>query len=153
MKKYRKGVGIFLLNKEKKLWVGQRIDKKNKFWQMPQGGIDYDETPIQAMRRELMEESGIKKNFEIIKETGCWLKYDLPKELVGVVWNGKYVGQKQKWFACRFFGDDQEIRLDSYTPEFGRWKWINPSDSINLVVPFKKKLYKKILEEFSFLYN
>lgn len=153
MKKYRKGVGIFMLNKEKKLWVGQRIDNHNEFWQMPQGGIDKSETPIQAMRRELMEESGINGNFEILKETRNWLKYDLPKELVGMVWNGMYIGQRQKWFACKFYGDDKEISLDLSIPEFRRWKWIDPDDSINLVVPFKKKLYKKILEEFSILYN
>ena len=145
---YRLGVGIFLLNKQKKLWVGKRIDFQTNFWQMPQGGIDKKETPREAMVRELGEEVGLKKNFEIIEETKNWLHYKLPQDLKKKVWNGKYVGQKQKWFVCKFFGQDDQIRLDSHKPEFSEWKWINPLDVINYVVPFKKQMYSDILEKF-----
>jgi putative (di)nucleoside polyphosphate hydrolase len=153
MPKYRKGVGIFLLNGENRLWVGKRIDMKSSYWQMPQGGIDGNETPKEAMQRELMEEVGIRKNYKIISETEYWLKYELPKELVGIVWNGKYVGQEQKWFACKFQGMDNEIKLDSHKAEFEDWKWINPTEALQTVVPFKKKLYKKLLDNFSEFYN
>ena len=153
MQRYRKGVGIFLLNEENLLWVGKRIDMRSNYWQMPQGGIDQNETPKEAMKRELMEEVGIRQNYKIISETENWLKYELPKELVGIVWNGKYVGQKQKWFACKFQGTDNEIILDSYQAEFEDWKWIKPMDALQLVVPFKKNLYKKLLDYFSEFYN
>ena len=145
---YRKGVGIFLLNKENKLWVGKRIDFKSNFWQMPQGGIDKNETPRQAMVRELGEEVGITKNFKIIDETKKWLDYQLPNELKQRVWNGRFVGQKQKWFLCKFLGMDNEIDLGTHKPEFCEWKWIKPTDAIKLVVPFKKKMYENILEVF-----
>ena len=145
---YRIGVGIFLLNREKKLWVGNRIDFKKNFWQMPQGGIDNNESPREAMIRELGEEVGIKKNFEIIEESDNWLKYELPQEIKQRVWKGKYIGQKQKWFVCKFFGQDNEIDLESHKPEFSNWKWINPLDAIKFVVPFKKKMYINVLEIF-----
>ena len=145
---YRIGVGIFLLNKDKKLWVGKRIDFKSNFWQMPQGGIDKNETPRQAMIRELGEEVGIKKNFEIIDETRNWLNYELPHELKQKVWNGRFIGQKQKWCVCKFLGADNEIDLKSHKPEFSEWKWIRPRDAIKLVVPFKKKMYENVLETF-----
>ena len=145
---YRIGVGIFLLNREKKLWVGNRIDFKTTFWQMPQGGIDNNESPREAMIRELGEEVGIKKNFEIIEESDNWLKYELPQEIKQRVWKGKYIGQKQKWFVCKFFGQDNEIDLESHKPEFSNWKWINPLDAIKFVVPFKKKMYINVLEIF-----
>ena len=145
---YRMGVGIFLLNKEKQLWVGKRIDFKTNFWQMPQGGIDNHESPREAMIRELGEEVGIKKNFEIIEESKSWLKYQLPQEIKKKVWNGKYIGQKQKWFVCKFFGDDNEIDLESHKPEFSEWKWISPLDATKFVVPFKKKMYVNVLETF-----
>ena len=137
---YRKGVGIFLVNQKNQLWVGKRIDANNNFWQMPQGGIDGSESPEDAMKRELMEETGIKNNYKIITKTKNWLKYQLPSELVNIVWKGKYVGQKQIWFACRFSGDDAQIDINSNgNPEFCSWKWIAPFDCINIVVPFKKK--------------
>ena len=109
---YRLGVGIFLLNKEKKLWVGKRIDFKTDFWQMPQGGIDENESPKQAMIRELGEEVGLKKNFQIIDESKQWLSYMLPSELKEKIWKGRYIGQKQKWFVCNFLGSDNEINLN-----------------------------------------
>ena len=114
MNAYRKGVGIFLLNKSNKLWVGKRIDYKNNYWQMPQGGIDDSESEKQAMKRELGEEVGIKKNYEILMESKEWLSYDLPDYLKNLVWDGKYVGQVQKWFACKFHGNDNEIDLETH---------------------------------------
>ncbi len=145
---YRRGVGIFLLNNKKKLWVGKRIDNMSDFWQMPQGGIDGEETPKEAMIRELGEEAGLKKNFQILEESQDWLYYKLPDNLKKKVWNGKYVGQKQKWFVCKFFGSDSEIQLDCHKPEFLEWKWVNPYESIEKVVPFKRKMYKEVLRLF-----
>ena len=145
---YRLGVGIFLLNKEKKLWVGKRIDFKTDFWQMPQGGIDENESPRQAMIRELGEEVGLKKNFQIADESKQWLSYMLPSELKEKIWKGRYIGQKQKWFVCNFLGSDGEINLNTHKPEFSDWKWINPKDAIKFVVPFKKDLYLKVLHAF-----
>ena len=112
--KYRKGVGIFLINKRNQLWVGKRFDYKNEYWQMPQGGIDEPESPENAMKRELMEETGLNKNYKIISKTGSWLEYKLPQELVNEVWNGKYIGQKQIWFACRFFGNDDQVDIKKF---------------------------------------
>ena len=146
---YRRGVGIFLINSENKLWVGKRLDYKNDYWQMPQGGIDHKETPEKAMKRELMEETGLKTDYKIIGKTKKWLKYKLPKELMSVICKGKYVGQKQIWFACRFEGNDNQINIKGFgKPEFCEWKWINPFESIELVVPFKKKLYISVINEF-----
>ena len=154
MNQYRKGVGIFLLNSEKKLWIGKRIDVKSTYWQMPQGGIDNKETPMEAMRRELMEEVGIIKNYRILSESKEWLKYDLPKKLIKMVWNGKYIGQRQKWFACEFLGDDEEIQTNKYSnPEFDKWQWIKPHHILEKVVPFKRKMYSALLDNFVEFYN
>ena len=140
-KKYRKGVGIFLINKRNQLWVGKRCDYKNEYWQMPQGGIDDLESPEKAMKRELMEETGLNENYEIIDKTSEWLKYNLPKDLVEVVWGGKYIGQKQLWYACRFLGHDNQIDINKFeNPEFCRWRWIKPLDCLKFVVPFKRVL-------------
>ncbi len=152
MKDFRKGIGVFLINEDNKLWVGKRIDFKNEYWQMPQGGIDNNENPRQAMIRELGEEVGIKKNYKIVMELEGWLSYSLPSSLKTIVWNGKYVGQIQKWFACRFFGKDEEVNLETHKPEFEDWKWIKPEDALKFVVPFKKKLYKDVLKGFKKLY-
>lgn len=147
--KYRKGVGIFLINKNNRLWVGQRLDHKNQYWQMPQGGIDSPETPEDAMKRELMEETGLDHNYEIIGKSSSWLKYNIPSDLVNILWKGKYKGQEQIWFACRFFGKDEQVNLEKYSkPEFYKWKWINPIDVIKFAVPFKKQLYNSVLNEF-----
>ena len=152
--KYRKGVGIFLINQKNQLWVGKRFDYKNEYWQMPQGGIDGLESPEKAMKRELMEETGLRKSYKIISKTSEWLEYKLPQELVNDVWNGKYIGQKQIWFACRFFGDDDQVDIKSFrNPEFCEWRWINPVDCLDLVVPFKRALYKKVLKNFKNLYH
>lgn len=114
---YRSGVGIFLLNKKKKLWVGKRIDSASDFWQMPQGGIDDKETENQAMMRELKEEIGTN-NIKTLMISDEWFKYDLPNDLVKNVWKGRYIGQTQKWYACQFQGKDNEIKLDNFKPEF-----------------------------------
>ena len=152
MKDFRKGIGVFLINTNNQLWVGKRIDFKNDYWQMPQGGIDNNESPRQAMIRELSEECGIKKNYEILMELEGWLSYSLPSSLKKIVWGGRYVGQTQKWFACRFVGKDKEFDLETHKPEFEEWKWIRPEDAVKFVVPFKKKLYKDVLKGFENLY-
>ena len=152
MKDFRKGIGVFLINTNNQLWVGKRIDFKNDYWQMPQGGIDNNENPRQAMIRELSEEVGIKKNYEILMEREGWLSYSLPSSLKKIVWDGRYVGQIQKWFACKFFGEDKEFDLETHKPEFKEWKWIRPEDAVKLVVPFKKKLYIDVLKGFENLY-
>ena len=152
MNDFRKGIGVFLINENNQLWVGKRIDFKNNYWQMPQGGIDNNENPRQAMIRELSEEVGIKKNYEILMELDCWLSYSLPSSLKKIVWGGKYEGQTQKWFACRFFGKDEEFNLETHKPEFEDWKWIRPEDAMRFVVPFKKKLYRDVLRGFKDLY-
>ena len=152
MKDFRKGIGVFLINTNNQLWVGKRIDFKNDYWQMPQGGIDNNENPRQAMIRELSEEVGIKKNYEILMEREGWLSYSLPSSLKKIVWDGRYVGQIQKWFACKFFGKDKEFDLETHKPEFEEWKWIRPEDAVKLVVPFKKKLYIDVLKGFENLY-
>ena len=152
MKDFRKGIGVFLINTNNQLWVGKRIDFKNDYWQMPQGGIDNNENPRQAMIRELSEEVGIKKNYEILMEREGWLSYSLPSSLKKIVWDGRYVGQIQKWFACKFFGKDKEFDLETHKPEFEEWKWIRPEDAVKFVVPFKKKLYKDVLRGFENLY-
>ncbi len=151
---YRKGVGIFLINEKNKLWVGRRLDYKNEYWQMPQGGIDNDESPEKAMKRELEEETGLKENYSIIGKTKKWLRYNLPDELIKVVWKGKYIGQEQLWFACRYNGDDDQIDINQFKkPEFCEWKWIDPFDSTSLVVPFKKDLYFSVIREFKKFLN
>ena len=152
MKDFRKGIGVFLINTNNQLWVGKRMDFKNDYWQMPQGGIDNNESPRQAMIRELSEECGIKKNYEILMELEEWLSYSLPSSLKKIVWGGRYVGQTQKWFACRFVGKDKEFDLQTHKPEFQEWKWIRPEDATRFVVPFKKKLYKDVLKSFEDLY-
>ena len=149
---YRKGVGIFLLNKNKQVWVGKRLDVKNDFWQMPQGGIDSGESEKEAMMRELLEEIGTN-NIKIIGTSKEWLSYNIPKELVRKIWKGRYLGQSQKWFACRFVGKENEINLNTRNPEFTDWKWIKPQLLMKSVIPFKRELYKKILEIFKDLYN
>ena len=149
---YRKGVGVFLLNKKKHVWVGKRIDVKNNFWQMPQGGIDGGENDREAMMRELLEEIGTN-NIKILGTSKDWLSYDLPVELVGKIWKGQYSGQSQKWFACEFTGNENEINLNTTNPEFDDWKWIKPQMLLKHVIPFKREMYKKILEIFKDFYN
>ena len=142
----RTGVGIVLLNKKNKVFVGKRIDNPKNFWQMPQGGVDKNENILQAAKRELEEETGIK-SVELVKELKEWLQYDLPKNLLGKIWEGKYRGQNQKWFIMNFIGKDDEINIKTKNPEFLDWKWIKIAELPKIAVNFKIELYKKIKEE------
>tara|TARA_Y100000590_G_scaffold24109_1_gene27477 strand:+ start:4884 stop:5360 length:477 start_codon:yes stop_codon:yes gene_type:complete len=142
----RIGVGIVLLNYENKVFVGKRIDNPTNSWQMPQGGVDPNENYLQAAKRELEEETGIK-NIKIIKEFDKWLEYDLPKNLLGKIWKGKYRGQKQKWFIMKFLGKNEEINLKTKNPEFLEWKWIDPKNLPNVAVNFKVNIYTRIMQE------
>ena len=142
----RTGVGIIVLNKQNKIFVGKRKDNPGNKWQMPQGGVDEGEDFISAMKRELLEETSIK-NIQIIKEIKKIYHYELPENLVGIIWKGKYRGQKQKWFITRFLGKESEINLKTKNAEFIDWKWIEPKFLPNVIVSFKKDLYIKLLKE------
>ncbi|GAB4239167.1 MAG: RNA pyrophosphohydrolase [Kiloniellaceae bacterium] len=147
---YRPCVGILLLNAEDKVFVGRRIDtakEGDNIWQMPQGGIDKGEAPEAAALREMEEEIGTGKA-EVIAESRQWLHYDLPDHLVGKVWKGKYRGQKQRWFALRFLGQDTDIDLDTEHPEFDAWQWVELDDVPGLVIPFKRDTYRAVVSEF-----
>jgi putative (di)nucleoside polyphosphate hydrolase len=147
---YRPCVGMLLLNAEGKVFVGRRIDtakEADNIWQMPQGGIDKGETPAQAALRELREEIGTDKA-EILAESRHWLRYDLPDHLVGKVWKGRYRGQKQRWFALRFLGEDSDIDLATEHPEFDAWQWVALEDVPGLVIPFKRDTYRAVVSEF-----
>ena len=144
---YRDGVGIMLLNPHDLVFVAKRIDMTSEAWQMPQGGIDVGETPQQAAIRELMEETGIG-GAVILKESDGWLTYDLPDNLVPKIWKGRYRGQKQKWFAMRFLGEDTEINIATEHPEFCEWKWVEMDTLPDIIVPFKRDLYQKVVVEF-----
>ena len=142
----RTGVGIIVLNNNNQVFVGKRKDNPGDKWQMPQGGVDKGEDFITAMRRELIEETSIK-NIKILKEIQNMYQYELPKNLVGIIWKGKFRGQRQKWFITKFLGKDDEINLDTQHPEFIDWKWIDPKDLPEVIVEFKKKLYLNLLKE------
>jgi len=142
----RIGVGIVVLNSDNKVFVGKRKDNPVDKWQMPQGGVDPGETLLEAMKRELIEETSIK-NIKVLKELDYWLEYQLPKDLVGIIWQGKYRGQKQKWFIVRFLGSDNQIKLDTKKPEFIEWKWLDMNKLPNVIVDFKKNVYKKLVKE------
>ncbi len=142
----RQGVGIIVLNSNNKVFVGKRKDNPVDKWQMPQGGIDLNETPLIAMKRELEEETSITK-IEILKELENWLEYELPPYLLGKIWKGKYRGQKQKWFIVKFLGKDNEINLNTKHPEFIEWKWIDYNLLPDVIVDFKKKVYLKLKME------
>ena len=142
----RKGVGIIVLNKKNKVFVGKRRDNPGDKWQMPQGGVDEGEDNFTAMQRELTEETSIK-NIKIIKEINNIFEYELPKNLVGIIWKGKFRGQKQKWFITKFIGNENEIDLNKEQPEFIEWKWINIEMLPIVVVEFKKNLYLNLLKE------
>ena len=142
----RTGVGIIVLNKQNKIFVGKRKDNPGDKWQMPQGGVDKGEDYITAMRRELFEETGIQ-NIEIIKEIDKIYQYELPENLIGIIWKGKYRGQKQKWFITRFLGEEKEINLNTKHAEFIDWKWIEPKFLPEVIVYFKKDLYLNLLKE------
>jgi putative (di)nucleoside polyphosphate hydrolase len=148
----RTGVGIAVLNSENKVFVGKRKDNPFDKWQMPQGGVDPNEPLLQAMKRELLEETSIK-NIEILKEFDQWLEYELPENLIGKIWEGKYRGQKQKWFVVKFLGDDSEININTKNAEFMEWKWIDIDLLPELIVLFKKHVYEKVLVEIKEIVN
>jgi len=147
---YRLGVGILLLNRQGLVFVGRRIDYPGEAWQMPQGGIDPGETPRHAALRELKEEVGTDRA-EILAESKPWFEYDLPEEVRVRIWRGRYRGQRQKWFAMRFLGEDRDIDLATHHPEFSAWRWAAPADLPRLIVPFKRQLYQDVLKEFAAL--
>ena len=147
----RDGVGIVVLNKSNKIFVGKRIDNPKNFWQMPQGGIDPGEEYLSAALRELKEETGIE-SVDLIKEIDELLTYELPQNLLGIIWKGKYRGQKQKWFIMRFNGNDKEINLNTHKPEFMDWKWIDISDITKVAVSFKLEVYKKIQKHLNLIF-
>ena len=142
----RKGVGIIVLNNQNKVFVGKRKDNPGDKWQMPQGGVDEGEDYVTAMKRELLEETSIK-NIKIIKEINKIYQYELPEDLVGVIWKGRYRGQNQKWFITRFLGEESEINLNTKHAEFIDWKWIEPKLLPKVIVNFKKDLYLNLLNE------
>ncbi len=142
----RTGVGVIVINKDNKVFVGKRKDNPVDKWQMPQGGVDKGEELVDAMRRELKEETSIK-NIEIIKEIDGWLDYELPKNLLGKIWKGRYRGQKQKWFIVKFLGEESEINITTKRPEFIEWKWVERSQLPNIIVDFKKNVYERLVLE------
>ncbi|HEX8379662.1 MAG TPA: RNA pyrophosphohydrolase [Allosphingosinicella sp.] len=146
---YRPAVGVMLLNREGKVWVGQRLDSTLEAWQMPQGGLDEGEEAEEGALRELEEETGIGRDkVEIVARHGEELYYDLPEELVGKLWKGRWRGQRQTWFLARFLGSDSDVHIDTPEPEFRAWRWADPADLPSMIVPFKKKLYEDVVAAF-----
>ncbi|WP_420005884.1 RNA pyrophosphohydrolase [Arenibacterium sp. LLYu02] len=146
---YRPNVGVMMINAEGHVWVGQRSDRYQDAWQMPQGGIDKGEDARLAALRELEEETGVTPDLvEVIAESDGWLPYDLPVEVVPQFWGGKYRGQEQKWFLLRFIGRDDQINIATEHPEFSTWCWQPVAELVDKVVPFKKEVYARVVEEF-----
>lgn len=144
---YRPCVGIMLVNEDDQVFVARRIDMPSVAWQMPQGGIDDGETPREAALRELEEEIGTRKA-EVLAESEQWRAYDLPPQLKGKIWGGRFGGQTQKWLLMRFAGRDEDIDLNTENPEFLAWKWVEPARVPELIVPFKRAVYHEVLDEF-----
>ena len=148
----RNGVGIVVLNKQNKIFVAKRIDNPKDFWQMPQGGVDNGESFLTAAYRELEEETSIK-NVELIQEIDGTTTYELPKHLLGIIWKGKYKGQKQKWFLMRYLGEDSEINIKTHKPEFLEWRWIDLDMITEVVVDFKLHVYEELKEKIQKIIN
>jgi putative (di)nucleoside polyphosphate hydrolase len=147
---YRPAAGVMLLNRDGKVWVGQRLDSTLEAWQMPQGGLDPGEDPQEGALRELEEETGIPRDrVEIVARCPEELLYDLPDDLVGKMWQGKWRGQRQTWFLMRFLGEDGDVNLATPDPEFRAWKWAEPAELPALIVPFKQDLYRNVLKAFA----
>ena len=142
----RSGVGVVILNDKNEVFVGKRIDNPIDKWQMPQGGVDLGEDYLSAMKRELLEETSIK-SIQVLREIEGFYEYELPKNLVGIMWKGKYRGQKQKWFITKFIGNEKEINLKTKKPEFIEWKWIPVEELPNVIVEFKKDVYLNLLKD------
>ena len=146
---YRSNVGIMLINDYGHVFVGQRLDNNQNAWQMPQGGIDCDEDPQSAAYRELLEETGIEQeNVKFLAKSSKWLLYDLPEDLIPKLWDGKYRGQKQKWFLFKFLGTNRDINISTEHPEFSNWKWMPKENLLKEIVPFKKSVYENVLRDF-----
>tara|TARA_Y100000741_G_scaffold340202_1_gene301594 strand:- start:1465 stop:1941 length:477 start_codon:yes stop_codon:yes gene_type:complete len=148
----RSGVGIVLLNEKNKVFVAKRIDNQKNFWQMPQGGVDSGENYLNAAYRELEEETSIK-NVKLMQEINGLISYELPKNLLGIIWKGKFRGQKLKWFIMRFLGNDNEINIKTKKPEFCEWKWIELENITDLVVDFKLQVYEEVKKEVKKIIN
>ncbi|MEI6099227.1 MAG: RNA pyrophosphohydrolase [Alphaproteobacteria bacterium] len=146
---YRPCVGVTMVNPQGLIWAGRRLDSTAEAWQMPQGGIDAGETPRAAALRELHEETGIAAgSVTLLAKTHHWLTYDLPPELLGKVWGGKYRGQRQKWFLFRFDGDDSQVNIARAHPEFAEWRWITAAEMLAAIVPFKRRVYEQVIASF-----
>ena len=146
---YRPCVGVVLIDARGLVFAGQRIDSPSPAWQMPQGGIDDGEKPREAAYRELLEETGIPRDLvEFVGKTHGWVTYDLPLELLGRVWGGKYRGQKQKWFLFRFKGTDADVQIATEHPEFSSWRWILADEMVQCIVPFKRAVYDAVVRSF-----
>ncbi|WP_341763821.1 RNA pyrophosphohydrolase [Candidatus Tisiphia endosymbiont of Beris chalybata] len=145
---YRSSVGMMIIDQNNRIFVGKRIDTKISAWQMPQGGIHLGETPSNAALREMSEELGSTKG-HIIAESKYWYSYDLPKILIPKLWNGNFRGQRQKWFLIRFTGTNEDININTSAPEFEEWRWSRIEELLSIIIPFKRKLYKAVLKEFS----
>ena len=147
---YRPAVGVMLINDARKVWVGQRLDNSLEAWQMPQGGLDQGEAPLDGALRELEEETGIARHFvELVAQAEEELTYDLPEDLIGKVWKEPWRGQRQTWFLMRFMGEDGDVDIETDEPEFRAWKWAEPAELPAMIVPFKQQLYQDLLRIFA----